>query len=99
DRRHPPSVPTRRSSDLKGDFGIGTLQGLDGELIVVDGEFWNVDFDGDAHLAPPDAKVPFAVLVDLDEADRHHVTEAMDRTAFERSEEHTSELQSRENLV
>ena len=48
-----------------GDFGIGTLQGLDGELTVIDGEFWNIDIDGRAMLANPAALVPFAVLVDF----------------------------------
>jgi acetolactate decarboxylase len=67
----------------KGDFGIGTLQGLDGELIVVDGEFWNVDFDGRAQLAAPDARVPFAVLIDFDEVPTERLTGPLDRPAFE----------------
>lgn len=49
----------------KGSFGIGTLQGLDGELVVVDGEFWNVDVDGRTRLATDDQRVPFTVLTDL----------------------------------
>ncbi len=49
----------------KGSFGIGTIQGLDGELVVVDGEFWNIDIDGRSRLAADDQRVPFAVLTDL----------------------------------
>lgn len=67
----------------RGDFGIGTLQGLDGELVVVDGEFWNVDVDGRAAPASADALVPFAVLVDFEEADRFVLPGTYDRAAFE----------------
>jgi acetolactate decarboxylase len=51
-----------------GNFGLGTLEGLDGELVVVDGEFWNINFHGEARRAPESAGVPFAVLVDFDAA-------------------------------
>ncbi len=49
----------------KGSFGIGTIQGLDGELVVVDGDFWNIDIEGASRLATDDQHVPFAVLTDL----------------------------------
>jgi acetolactate decarboxylase len=49
----------------KGSFGIGTLQGLDGELVIVDGEFWNVDVEGRTRQATDDQRVPFTVLTDL----------------------------------
>ena len=49
----------------RGDVGIGTLQGLDGEMVVVDGEIFSVDPTGRARLADPDALVPFAVLAHL----------------------------------
>ncbi len=68
-----------------GDFGIGTLQGLDGELTVIDGEFWNIDIDGRAMLADPAALVPFAVLVDFDEAERFRLPGRLDRPSFEQA--------------
>ncbi len=52
-----------------GDFGLGTLNGLDGELVVVDGEFWNINYDGVARRAPESAGVPFAALVDFEAAE------------------------------
>lgn len=67
-----------------GDFGIGTLQGLDGELTVVDGEFWNIDIEGVARIADPGALVPFAVLVDFDEDDRFVLPGELDKASFER---------------
>lgn len=45
-----------------GDFGLGTLNGLDGEMIAVDGTFYRADVDGDLHPVPASAKTPFAVV-------------------------------------
>lgn len=46
-----------------GDFGIGTLEGLDGELVVLDGAFYQVRTDGLAYPVPPERLTPFANLV------------------------------------
>jgi len=37
--------------DLKecGDFGIGTFEGLDGEMIALDGDFYQIKADGAAY--------------------------------------------------
>jgi acetolactate decarboxylase len=47
----------------KGDFGIGTLDGLDGEMVAVGGEFFQIRADGKAYAIPDAAKTPFAVVV------------------------------------
>ena len=72
-------------ADLRplGHFGIGTLEGLDGELIVVDGEFWDVGADGVARLADDAARVPFAVLCDLVDVATLDVPGPLDRAGFE----------------
>ncbi len=67
----------------RGDFGLGTLTGLDGELVVVDGEFWNIDPNGVAVRAPADAGVPFAALVTFGEAERFHLDGPMTRAELE----------------
>jgi acetolactate decarboxylase len=46
-----------------GDFGIGTRQQLDGEMVALDGEFWSVSSDGIVHRVPPQARTPFAVVL------------------------------------
>ena len=45
-----------------GDFGLGTFDGLDGEMLAVDGHFYQLR--GGGQLAEPadDARVPFAVV-------------------------------------
>ena len=35
-----------------GDLGLGTLNGLDGEMIALDGRFWRADVDGSIHPVP-----------------------------------------------
>jgi acetolactate decarboxylase len=67
----------------RGSFGIGTLQGLDGELVVVDGELWNIGPDGIAHVPPDDALVPFAALVELDDPTTFALDGPLPRAAFE----------------
>ena len=47
----------------KGNFGIGTFNGLDGELIAVDGEFYQIKQDGKAYQVSDNAQTPFATVI------------------------------------
>lgn len=49
-----------------GDHGLGTVDRLDGELVIVDGEPWRVDWHGVAELMPPETRTPFVVVSTLD---------------------------------
>ncbi|MBN1367899.1 MAG: acetolactate decarboxylase [Dehalococcoidales bacterium] len=49
-----------------GDFGIGTLDGLDGELIVLDGKFYDVRADGVAYAVTDTTTTPFASVTFFD---------------------------------
>jgi acetolactate decarboxylase len=46
-----------------GDLGLGTLDGLDGELIVLDGEAWKAELDGSLSRPDASAKTPYVVVV------------------------------------
>ncbi len=46
----------------RGDFGLGTLEALDGEMIALDGGFYQVRSDGRAYAIDGRAKTPFAVV-------------------------------------
>ena len=46
----------------EGDFGLGTLNGLDGEMVGFGGKFYQITSDGKAHEIPDDAVTPFAVV-------------------------------------
>jgi acetolactate decarboxylase len=45
-----------------GDLGLGTIQQLDGELIVFDGRAWSAGADGSIRELPLDTLTPFAVV-------------------------------------
>jgi acetolactate decarboxylase len=46
-----------------GDLGLGTLNGLDGELIVLDGEAWKAELDCTLVRPDPSSLTPYAVVV------------------------------------
>jgi acetolactate decarboxylase len=45
-----------------GDLGLGTLNGLDGEMIALDGDFFRADVEGRIHAVGPGERTPFAVV-------------------------------------
>ena len=45
-----------------GDLGLGTLNGLDGEMIALDGRFYRADVDGTIEELDPSVMTPFAVV-------------------------------------
>lgn len=56
-----------------GDLGLGTLNGLDGEMIALDGRFWRADVEGAVHPIDGSARTPFAVVVRFEAAVDAHV--------------------------
>jgi acetolactate decarboxylase len=57
-----------------GDLGLGTLNAVDGEMILVDGRFLRADADGWITEIPSTAKTPFAVLTFFDSKHRFEVS-------------------------
>jgi acetolactate decarboxylase len=45
-----------------GDFGLGTFNDLDGEMVGFDGTFYQLRSDGSARTVTGDQKTPFAVV-------------------------------------
>ena len=45
-----------------GDLGLGTLNGLDGEMVALDGGFFRADVDGHIHPVAAEERTPFAVV-------------------------------------
>jgi acetolactate decarboxylase len=45
-----------------GDFGLGTFDGLDGEMIELDGKVFQVRADGHAHPVEDSTRTPFATV-------------------------------------
>src|SRR5918998_4734044 len=46
----------------RGDFGLGTFDALDGEMICLDGSFYQIKADGRAYAVEKKARTPFAVV-------------------------------------
>ena len=43
-----------------GDFGLGTVDKLNGEMVGIDGKFYQITVDGKVHAIPPAMTTPFA---------------------------------------
>ena len=65
-----------------GDHGIGTLNGLDGELIILDGEAWQARADGSVVRVAADQKTPFAVVTKLSDAETFSVDEPLENDSL-----------------
>jgi len=50
----------------QGDFGIGTFESLEGEMVAVDGRFYQVKTDGKAYIVSDEALAPFAMVTFFD---------------------------------
>jgi acetolactate decarboxylase len=66
-----------------GDLGLGTLNGLDGELIVIDGEAFKAELD--CKLTRPDkqCRTPYAVVVPFDASRSERISVPMHRVDLE----------------
>jgi acetolactate decarboxylase len=51
-----------------GDLGLGTLNGLDGEMIALDGRFYRAAVDGSVGEVDPGERTPFAVVTRFEPA-------------------------------
>lgn len=65
-----------------GDFGLGTYEGLDGEMVVTGGKVFQVPFSGKARLAKDTQKTPFAVVTHFAADQRFQVRRAVDLTTL-----------------
>ena len=45
-----------------GDLGLGTFEGLDGEMVIVDGHFFQVRSDGSVREVQDNVLSPFAAV-------------------------------------
>ena len=67
-----------------GDFGLGTFNHLDGEMVVLDGTCYHLRADGTASIASPQDKTPFAAVLQFRPDKTITVTDPSDRAALTR---------------
>ena len=45
-----------------GNFGLGTLEGLDGEMVILNGKTYQIKTDGVAYPVADEVKTPFSTV-------------------------------------
>ncbi|MGN8055038.1 acetolactate decarboxylase [Pedobacter sp. 22163] len=63
---------------LHGDFGLGTFNDLDGEMVAIDGKFFQLRSNGSATEVDPSQKTPFAMVTYFKGEIQHEITSPMD---------------------
>jgi acetolactate decarboxylase len=66
-----------------GDFGIGTFEGLDGEMLEVDGQVYQIKADGIAYPVTGKVKTPFASVTFFDNDRQLALPENTDYVKFQ----------------
>ncbi len=65
-----------------GDFGLGTFNDLDGEMVLLDGRFYQLRADGKAYRPDPDCLTPFATVTRFSPFITETVAGPLDYTAL-----------------
>jgi len=79
-----------------GDFGIGTFSGLDGEMIELDGEIYQVRADGVAYPVNDTTTTPFAAVTFFEADTEMRISEPMNMTL---TEEYLSGMMPNKNIM
>jgi len=66
-----------------GDVGIGTFNGLDGEMIGLDGKFYQIKVDGMAYHVNDSMGTPFAIVTFFETDSSVLLDESLNYTQFE----------------
>ena len=65
-----------------GDFGLGTFNGLDGEMIMIDGRVFQLKSDGNAYEVEDDVLTPFACVTFFRPYSFENIVEEMSNVSF-----------------
>jgi alpha-acetolactate decarboxylase len=66
-----------------GNFGIGTLDGLDGEMLALDGNYYQVKTDGIAYPVSEKITTPFATVTNFETDENLPLKKPMNMTELE----------------
>jgi len=66
-----------------GDFGLGTFNALDGEMIVLDGIAYRLDGDGKATIAQGNELTPYAAVINFEPTVSLALETPVEKQAFE----------------
>ena len=68
---------------MHGDFGLGTFNSLDGEMIELNGEFYQIKTDGIAYLVNESMQTPFSVVTFFESDNEVLLKESLNYTEME----------------
>ena len=60
-----------------GDFGLGTFNQLDGELVLLDGKFYQITGKGEVNIIPGEILTPFAVVTFFKADKNRNITDSL----------------------
>lgn len=66
-----------------GDFGIGTFEGLDGEMVLLHGKFYKIRADGKVYQPRLNEKTPFACVTKFNPDYREAISSPIDFKSLE----------------
>jgi len=66
-----------------GDFGLGTFNALDGEMVAFDGKFYQIKSDGKVYPVDASMKAPFAVVMFFEPTVKFSLDDEVDFKAFQ----------------
>jgi acetolactate decarboxylase len=78
-----------------GDFGLGTFEELDGEMVLLKGKVYQIKSDGIAYPAPDDIKTPFSAVTFFRKERSHHIPGQL---TYQALQQQISDLLSTQNL-
>jgi len=71
-------VASLKEMKLHGDFGIGTFDGLDGEMTYINGIFYQIKADGKVYMVGDAVKTPYAVVTKFTADKKLNIGEPVD---------------------
>jgi acetolactate decarboxylase len=69
--------------ETHGDFGIGTLDGLDGEMLALDGNYYQIKTDGIVYPVSEKMTTPFATVTHFETDENLRLEKPMNLTELE----------------
>lgn len=69
--------------ETHGDFGIGTFDGLEGEMLALDGSYYQIKTDGIAYPVSGEMTTPFATVTYFESDENFHLEKPVNLTELE----------------
>jgi acetolactate decarboxylase len=79
-----------------GNFGLGTFDGVNGEMVALDDHFYRIDAEGNAHTVEPQMTTPFAVVTHFKKSDQYELNQFKNLNSLQ---EHITTILESPNII